>query len=236
MERLINIFSENKPQYLLFISLSVSMLILTGILYGLDKSSYQRFLGRMNPLLIFIITMLLGILLMSFLLSATTCKINQKAALSRIIFIMGIPLILIAGIVWVDTRGVFPKDLNVEFPHSLLFYPSIAYIVEIIFHVLPFTLCFFIVTTIFKQLDHAKALLIIIPLVALIEPIFQIINFGRNYPFWAVAYVGANILVINLSQLWLFVKYDFISMFALRLVYYLLWHIIWGELRLRWLF
>ena len=212
------------------------MLILTWIMYGLDKSSYQRFLGRMNPLLIFIITILLGILLMSFLLSATTCKIYQKAALSRIFFIMGIPLILIAGIVWVDTRGVFPKDLNVEFPHSLLFYPSIGYIVEIIFHVLPFTLCFFIVTTIFKQLDQTKALLIVIPLIALIEPIFQIINFGRNYPFWAVAYVGVNILVINLSQLWLFVKYDFVSMYALRLVYYLLWHIIWGGLRLRWLF
>lgn len=212
------------------------MLILTWIMYGLDKSSYQRFLGRMNPLLIFIITILLGILLMSFLLSATTCKIYQKAALSRIFFIMGIPLILIAGIVWVDTRGVFPKDLNVEFPHSLLFYPSIGYIVEIIFHVLPFTLCFFIVTTIFKQLDQTKALLIVIPLIALIEPIFQIINFGRNYPFWAVAYVGVNILVINLSQLWLFVKYDFVSMYALRLVYYLLWHIVWGGLRLRWLF
>ena len=212
------------------------MLILTWIMYGLDKSSYQRFLGRMNPLLIFIITILLGILLMSFLLSATTCKIYQKAALSRTFFILGIPLILIAGIVWVDTRGVFPKDLNVEFPHSLLFYPSIGYIVEIIFHVLPFTLCFFIVTTIFKQLDQTKALLIVIPLIALIEPIFQIINFGRNYPFWAVAYVGVNILAINLSQLWLFVKYDFVSMYALRLVYYLLWHIVWGGLRLRWLF
>ena len=236
MEKLINIFSENKTQYLVFISLSVSMLILTGIMYGLDKSSYQRFLGRMNPMVIYIITILLGILLMSFLLSASTCKVYQKAALSRIIFIVGIPLILIVGIIWVDTKGVFPKDLNIEFPHSLLFYPSIAYFVEIIFHVLPFTICFFVITTVFKQLDQAKALLITISLVALIEPIFQIINFGRNYPAWAIAYVGANILVINLSQLWLLVKYDFVSMFALRLVYYFLWHIIWGELRLRWLF
>lgn len=212
------------------------MLILTGIMYELDKSSYQKFLGRINPLLIGITTMLLGILLMSFLLSATTCKIYREAVSSRALFIVGIPLILIVGIIWVDTRGVFPKDLNLEFPYSLLFYPSIAFIVEIIFHVLPFTICFFIITTVFKQLDQATILLISIFLVALIEPIFQIINFGRNYPAWAIAYIGANILVINLSQLWLFVKYDFMSMIALRLVYYLLWHIIWGELRLRWLF
>ena len=190
----------------------------------------------MNPLLIGIITVVLGILLMSFLLSATTCKIYRKAALSRIFFIVGIPLILIIGIIWVDSKGVFPKDLNMDFPYSLLFYPSIAYIVEIIFHVLPLAMCIFVITSVFKQLDQAKALFISIPLIALIEPIFQIINFGRDYPVWAIVYIGANILVINLSQLWLFAKYDFMSMYALRLVYYILWHIIWGEIRLHWLF
>lgn len=236
MKKLINFFSQHKNQYRLFISLSVSILILTGILYGLDKSSYQRFLGRMNPLLIGIISVVLGILLMSFLLSATSCKIYRKAASSRILFIVGIPLILIVGIIWVDTKGVFPKDLNMDFPYSLLFYPSIAYIVEIIFHVLPFSMCIFVITSMFKQLDQAKVLFISIPLIALIEPIFQIINFGRDYSVWAIVYIGTNILVINLSQLWLFVKYDFVSMYALRLVYYLLWHIIWGELRLHWLF
>ena len=168
-------------------------------------------------------------------LSTTSLKVCSKAPRARILIIVILPIVLFAGMVWVDTMGVFPRDLNIMFPHSLLFYPSIAYVVEIIFHVLPLALCFFIITAVFKMRDHTIALFISIPLVALIEPIFQIINFGRDYPVWAIIYVGVNILVINLAQLWLFVKYDFVSMYAFRLMYYLLWHIIWGVFRLQWL-
>ena len=40
----------------------------------------------------------------------------------------------------------------------------------------------------------------------------------------------------QLAQLLIFKKYDFNSMYAFRLVYYLFWHIGWGHLRLRLLF
>ncbi len=235
MSVLKNKFSDNQVQLGIFLSISAIVLILTGILYLRDPEAYSGFFGRINPLLVVTCLIIIGCLLMQRFLSKTSLKVCTKASKSRILFIVTLPLVLFAGMMWVDTMGVFSRDLNIAFPNSLLFYPSIAYVVEIIFHVLPLGLCFFIITAVFKLRDHSTALFISIPLVALIEPVFQIMNFGMDYPVWAIIYVGVNILVINLAQLWLFVKYDFVSMYAFRLMYYLLWHIIWGVIRLQWL-
>jgi hypothetical protein len=56
------------------------------------------------------------------------------------------------------------------------------------------------------------------------------------YTTWAAAYVFLNVWVINMVQLALFKRYDFVSMYAFRLMYYLLWHIAWGHARLGLLF
>ena len=41
---------------------------------------------------------------------------------------------------------------------------------------------------------------------------------------------------INICQLSILRRYDFVSMWTFRLVYYAIWHVVWGELRLRVLF
>lgn len=43
-------------------------------------------------------------------------------------------------------------------------------------------------------------------------------------------------LVLNILQLYVFKRYDFVAMISLRLVYYLYWHFIWGYSRLQLLF
>jgi len=45
-------------------------------------------------------------------------------------------------------------------------------------------------------------------------------------------YGSKNILLINLFQLSIFKRYDFVSMYSFRLVYYAIWHIVWGVVRL----
>jgi hypothetical protein len=42
--------------------------------------------------------------------------------------------------------------------------------------------------------------------------------------------------LINLCQLLIFRRYDFISMYTFRIAYYMLWHVLWGYARLRLLF
>ena len=236
MFHLHNIVRQHDGQFRIFLAVSLSILVLTGILTVRDRTTYSGFFGSINPLLVVTFIIITGHLLMARLLATTTLRIYTEASKVRLLFIVVIPLVLCVGIVWVDAQGVFPQHLNVAFPHSLLFYPSMAYVVEILFHILPLTLVVVIINVVFRPRIQTTTMLISMLVVALIEPIFQILNFGREYPAWAIVYVGVNILVINCLQLWLFVKYDFVSMYAFRLMYYLLWHIIWGVLRLRWLF
>ena len=51
---------------------------------------------------------------------------------------------------------------------------------------------------------------------------------GDRYPVCAVAYVGLHVFLINLIQLLIFKRYDFVTMYSFRLVYYLFWHMRWG--------
>lgn len=223
-------------QLRIFLPISLSALILTGILYLIDHTAYSRFFGGINPIVVVTFTIIVGALCLRWLRSIAGVQIYRTAGKTRALIIVGIPLLLFCGILWVDTRGVFPEDLNVAFPESLLFYPSIAYVVEIVFHAVPLTLCVSLFSSVFTQWKQPTVLLVAVPLVALLEPIFQIVTFGANYPLWAGIYIAANIFVINLVQLWLFTKYDFVSMLAFRVVYYVAWHIVWGALRIRLLF
>jgi hypothetical protein len=52
----------------------------------------------------------------------------------------------------------------------------------------------------------------------------------------ASTYVGVFVFVFTLVELDIFRRYDFVAMYVFRLTYYLWWHIIWGTLRLQWLF
>jgi len=124
------------------------------------------------------------------------------------------------------------------FPQSLLFYPAIAFFVEILFHVFPLTLLIAVMSSILKNLNFNAIFWISIIIISMAEPIYQTMDMASSkfFPVWAVAYVRLHIFLINFFQLLIFKKYDFISMYSFRLVYYLFWHIGWGYLRLLWLF
>ena len=123
-----------------------------------------------------------------------------------------------------------------DFPDSLFFYPIFGFVVEVLFHMLPLALLLFILTSMFN-LGFEKVIWPCILVVALLEPIFQtVLGFSRPYPTWVMVCVFANILLINLFQLSIFKRYDFVSMYFFRLVYYAIWHIVWGQVRLNLLF
>jgi hypothetical protein len=138
----------------------------------------------------------------------------------------------------VDLKVVFPADLNILFPESLVFYPAIGFAVEILFHVLPLSVLLIFLTSIFKNISDSKLIWICILIVSLLEPTFQSIPMGSSNqsPLWAVAIVWLNLFLFNLSQLVIFKRYDFISMYSFRLVYYIIWHIVWGYIRFKLLF
>jgi len=137
-----------------------------------------------------------------------------------------------------DLLIAFPADINVPFPESPLFYPAIGFFAEILFHVLPLALLLIVLSSVFRAANRNRIIWFSVVAVALLEPVYQtlwMVSLDR-YPVWAVTYDALHVLAINLLQLIIFRRYDFVSMYAFRLVYYLFWHIGWGYLRLEILF
>jgi hypothetical protein len=123
----------------------------------------------------------------------------------------------------------FPKDINVPAPQSVLFYPAIGYVVEVLFHALPLVVLLVVLDRLperFKP-NGTVATWSCIVFVSLLEPVLVHLRMGAS------TYVAIFVFVFTLAQLYVFRRYDFVSMYALRLVFYLWWHVIWGYWRLR---
>ena len=238
IEKMNDSLMTERLQFLILIVISIVVLGFTTILYLNDKEMFQRFIGRINPIISFLIVSVLGIVLFSFLLSQKWFVIYKSGNLPGMLYFIGLAALLGIVMIAVDTKIVFPADMNILFPHSLLFYPAIGFLVEILFHVLPLAVLLFILHGIFRNVNIEYLVWISIFIVALLEPIYHSTNmfYSSRYSLWAVIYVGVHVFIINFVQLLLFRKYDFISMYSFRLAYYLFWHIGWGYLRLKILF
>lgn len=140
-------------------------------------------------------------------------------------------MILAAFMIFLDYKRIlmFSDSINILFPYSIIFYPFIGIVAEILFHIIPIYLLLK-----FSDSKNIKSSFIFI--VALIEPLFQIIFFLGNNPFIFTIYLGLHIFFFNIIQLVTYKRNGFWAMYGLRLMYYLFWHILWGYYRLQILF
>jgi len=207
-----------------------------GILSLSHRVLFERHLGGIHPLLaIAILTVLAGVALR--FLGSFGFEIYRREKTHRGVGLAAVlATILAAVVIVVDLRAPFPKNLNVPPPQSLLFYPAIAYVVEIAFHVIPLALLLFALGPFLRRLNPDRLIWPCILLTSLPEPILQLRLGSSEQPAWTQGYVGLHVFAFNLLQLYLFRRYDLLSMISMRLTYYLYWHVIWGYLRLRWLF
>ncbi len=108
---------------------------------------------------------------------------------------------------------------------------------ETVFQVLPLILILIILTPLSKKKNSNKMMWIGIFVASLFEPIFQTLPLiSGQFPLWFASFEFLRILLVILSQLTFFKRYDFVTMYWFRIVYYILWHIVWGYLRLGLLF
>ncbi len=212
----------------------VTVLIGVLILTNQEPTVFQRYLGRINPFLTILISGILGSLMLTSCLAKNGFKcysrINRAIWYQMLGLVFGFASISIV----VDIFQPFPKDMNILFPHSLLFYPVIGFFVEMLFHIFPLSLIDLIRTRLFKKTNQEKLLWGSILTVALLEPTYQIAM--GDYPLWAMMLIWINLVFFNLSQLILFKSHGFFWMYLFRLLYYFLWHILWGEIRVFLLF
>jgi hypothetical protein len=81
------------------------------------------------------------------LISKTQLAIYKKQIPKDYFIMSGIALLFGIEVILADIGLVdYASDINIPFPKSLLFYPAIGYIVEIIFHVLPLSLFVFLLS------------------------------------------------------------------------------------------
>lgn len=127
----------------------------------------------------------------------------------------------------IDLAIGFPCDMNLPLPDGLFFYPGIALVAEVVFHLVPLT----ILALLFSG---PKATRWLIWPVVFVEPVFQLLFISG--PALMSFLVLGNVALVSAVQLWLFRRFGFLAMFGLRLAFYLFWHILWGTARLVLLF
>lgn len=141
-------------------------------------------------------------------------------------------ILLLGGIlalppIAIDLATGFPQGMNSPLSDGLFFYPGIALVAEVAFHLLPLALLALL-------FSGPKAQQWLIWPVILVEPVFQLL-FLSGSALMSILVLG-NVALVSAVQLWLFRRYGFLAMFGLRLAFYLFWHILWGAARLVLLF
>lgn len=235
--RVSQLVSSERRQFLAYAGLSLGASGLAAMLYFSDQLAFHRLIGTLNPFAVMVPIIFLGFIMFLVSLRRKGLAILKKGTLQGVLLSAGLAMIL--GVIGIATDYwiVYPKTMNVPFPESLAYYPSVAFLAEIVFHVAPATLLSLLLSRVFRNLDGRRAVWIAILIASLADPAFQILDAAANhYASWAVLVVGLHVFVVNLGMLMIFRRYDFVSVVSFRLFYYIIWHIVWGSIRLHVLF
>jgi len=227
-----------RTQYLVLGLLSLGVIGFTAIASLFPGTPFQRYFRGIHPVLAVASVIVLGIASLVFLRSRGWFAILAMDRSRRGIAVAAtIATVFAVTIVPIDLVTRFPRNLNVPPPQSLFFYPAIGYVVEVAFHAVPLALLLGLVGPLWKKRNTAALVWPCLLFASVLEPLLQVRLGSTGTPFaWAEGYVALHVFAFNLLQLHVFRRFDFVSMYAFRLVYYVYWHIIWGYLRLRWLY
>ena len=223
-------------QYATYAMIFLIALIFIIILLPSSGSFFRRFFGETNAVLVLLFTALAGAVALRLLQSRFNFVLFIGRGTSQgLIQSAGLATILAVAIVIADFFIRYPEDINVPIPQAILFYPSVGFIAEIVFHVLPLALLLIILNPLGSWVGRERVIWLAILVVAVLEPTFQIL-FGGEVLTWRSAFTWIHVFAIAFLQLYVFWRFDFVSMYGFRLVYYAYWHILWGTLRLDVLF
>lgn len=232
-------------QYATYAGACAAVLALTVVARVVDPALFERFPGGTDPVVVVAVLSLFGAPLLRLLKSCGGFAIIGPRPGHGLLQSAGLATLFGLLVVGVDVVLTHPADMNVRFPTSLLFYPVISLMAEVLFHLLPLAAVLAAISVITRQKPSEHVIWGSLLLVSLLEPSFQVlaavserpvVGAPQAYDPRVVAYDGLHVWAINICELSVFRRYDFVSMWAFRLVYYAIWHIVWGEFRLRVLF
>ena len=223
-------------QYAAYLALALVATIFFVLLVPSSGAYFRRFLGKTNPILVVAVASVVGVAALWVLRSRFGFAILRgRATLKGIALSAVLATAMGVAIVIADLFIRYPQDMNVPVPQALLFYPAVGFVAEIVFHVLPLAVLLLALSPLAGRLERERIVWLGILLVAVLEPTFQVLFAGKAFT-WGAAYTWIHIFVIAFLQLYVFRRFDFVTMYFFRLVYYAYWHILWGVIRLKILF
>ncbi len=227
---------DQRWQFAAYFALSLAAFSFTIILLPTSAAYFRRFFGETNAILVVVGASLVGAAaLWNLQANFGFTILKGRTTLRGMALAVVLATLLAVAIVVADFFIRYPENMNVPVPQALLFYPSVGFVAEILFHVLPLTLLLLAMNLFVGQLDQERIIWLGILLVAALEPTFQVL-FERRPLTWGAAYTWVHVFAIAFLQLYVFRRFDFVAMYAFRLFYYAYWHILWGVIRLRVLF
>lgn len=208
-------------------------LVGAAVLRNVDDAGFERFIGGVSPVLAVAVAGAAGIGALTTLDSAgwVGTDPSRKGFARSSLLAIGLG----AAIILADSALGFGEGINVTWPASLLFYPVMAFIAEVAFHLVPLALI--VVVSSRWSLRGAAATVGPIAAVALIEAVYQVLGSATaGVSRWLLAYLLVHMVAFAIAGLTALRGYGFGAMMWLRLVYYAIWHVAWGVLRLELLF
>lgn len=201
------------------------------------SEAFRPYFGGVDPVLALAIASLVGAMSLTYLRKRWSFPIGSTAGLPDLLRVAGIASAFALPVIVLDIFVGFPRGMNVAWPTAFLFYPSIAWFVEMALHVTPFATLLLLFGGLVDRIGEVRLAGACIVLVSLIEPVIQVVLAPPGeFPALATAYVALHVFAFGLAQFWTFRRFGFAPMLAFRLVYYLWWHIVWGHVRLQLLF
>lgn len=222
-------------EYRPLLAVSVAATTAAGLLELSGSQAFRPYFGTFSPALATAVAAGLGSAALVYLRPRGWAVVGTVRARGLLIAI-SLATAFAIPVIAVDLIGGFPRDINVRAPQSLLFYPAIALVAECVFHAVPVALLWALFHPLSRRLDRPLVLWSGIALAALIEPTLQAVWTSADSPWWTTAYVSAHVLMINLALLYFFRRFGFLAAYGFRTLYYVVWHMAWGAVRLPLLF
>lgn len=222
-------------QYLFYAALCLTAVLFTVAVVPSAGGYFARFYGPVSPLVVILAAGVAGAAALWVLFRFGFEIILGRATLRGIRLSAAFAAVLALAVVVADVLLRYPQDINVPVPQALLFYPAIGLTAEVVFHLVPLACLVSVFAAITGRPGRGRAVWFAIAVVAMVEPIFQVFV-GGGGTGWVDVYTWVHVFVLAGLQLYVFRRFDFASMYAFRLIYYVFWHILWGTIRIPLLF
>lgn len=224
--------TSTRRAYLPWVVTAGAATVGAGLLRLSGSSDLERYLGPLPPALTMAALGTAGLGALAFLehrgFWRRACASRTVRGLA-VATLATVPFATVA--IAVDVVAGFPRDTNVEWPQAWLFYPTIAVAAETVFHFLPLAGLTWLSRSWFRgRVVDGRAAAVMLPTAA-VEPAAQVL-LGSALP----AFVVPHVFVFGLVQLFLLRRFGYVPTLWFRICYYLLWHVLWGRLRLGLLF